>query len=170
MFLIIGYEIYVESGSKIFMLASGFFTTFILIASITHNIKKSKQKKHFGPIELHYSSFPINLGSEVSYSIRFQKSVHLKEVNMLAQCVEEYYRRNGDNGGYYTRTLFSKEVAIPAEELTQSSAIHFKLEIPNDPNLKTHIKNRDSKFWEIGIVGKNTKGVEFDEKYLVPIY
>lgn len=171
LFMVIGYEIYLQSGTKLFFIASILISTLILLGTIKSTIKKSKQRKAYGPIELHYSAFPIQLGSEIDCDIRFKKSVHLKNVKILIQCAEEYWQKTSNNSrSLKTKAVYLKEINLPKEELRPSSVIHFKLEIPDEQKFKTHIKYGKSRFWEVSLIGKNDRNIKFNEKYLIPVY
>lgn len=170
MFVIIGYEVYLQSGTKIFLIGSLIFAVLIIFAVMSSAIKRSKQKAHYGNIELHYSSFPINLGSEIDCHIRFKQSVQLKDARVVIQCAQEYVQQTSDSNNYVTKSLYTKEIIMPQSELRQSASIHFKLEIPDDINLRTEIKTKLSKFWEVSVYGTSTKNIGFSEKYLIPVY
>jgi hypothetical protein len=130
----------------------------------------------FGPSRIEFARFPYRPGETVSLHWKVPEGMSRPaKGKFVLRCVEEWYEASG-SGKNRKRSLVQEQVWGATAHLDHPQDVlagkleELRFDIPSEA-AGTSLSHRDARtvFWELA-VELDLSGLDFEEKYLVPIY
>jgi hypothetical protein len=144
----------------------------VVVAVTAHAVRLVQMRRRYGASWLHFHRFPFRTGGrlEATLDATGGKS-DLAALNATLRCVQERYEMRGLN-------THDKEFQVVRYALWSASArvdrsskgtFDFKFEIPADvPD--SALSQQPSRYWELIVASGEVPGVDYEARFLVPIY
>lgn len=151
----------------------GLFDLF-LIWSVWHSLKVTIHAFKFGRTRLIYSQFPLKIGDWFQAEVTLPAGIErVAKAVLELRCVCEFYETTG-SGRNRSKRLVHQQLWSESQELSSTDigawprSLKATFAIPPD-GPASRLSGHPTIFWEL-VVTASVPGVDFKQKYLVPVY
>lgn len=144
----------------------------VIVAVTARGVRLVRMGRRYGALWLRFRRFPFRTGERLEATLDATGGrSDLPSLNATLRCVQERYEMRGLN-------IHTKELQVVCYALWSASArvdrsrrgtFDFEFEIPADAP-GSALSEQPSRYWELIVASDNVSGVDYQARFLVPVY
>jgi len=176
----VGYFAFTAEAPWSARMVVGIFAVLLSLSLGTVVYRFAAQLIH-GRSRLRFDRFPLRLGEPIELTLVPSGSLaDVRDLRFTLRCVKEQFEKRRttgaghQNGSHTTTTTIAferhhDEATVERPDFAASQAIHVSFQLPDVPELATHLSHDPPQYWELSVVGERP-GVDFQKRFVLPVY
>lgn len=144
----------------------------VIVAVIARGVRLIRMGRRYGPSWLRFGRFPFRTGERLEATLdALEGRSELPSLNATLRCVQERYEMRGETRRNKNLRVVCYALWSASARVNRSAAgiFDFAFDIPADAP-GSALSERPSRYWELVVASDDVPGVDYQARFLVPVY